>query len=105
MSVAMWIGALFFPIIVPLIFMLMCSNRPIVHRNSVHALGLEIWFIIASLVLIPISIVSCGFGALLYIPLAIFHIIFPIMGAVAGNRGEVYEPAFSGPMTKRWFRI
>ena len=42
-------------------------------------------------VLVPITIVTIGFGAILYLPLAIVALVFMILAALAANRGQGYS--------------
>ena len=38
-----------------------------------------------------IAIATCGFGALLYIPWAIYAMVMPILAGLQANKGELYR--------------
>lgn len=50
-------------------------------------ISLLIYSVVAGLV----TVVSCGFGAVLFIPLMLVSIIFPIIGAVKANEGVLWK--------------
>ena len=87
-------------IIAPLVIYLVKMNESrYVRFHAAQALNMGITALIYSLavfiVIIPIAIVSHGFGILLIFPVffavAIAHLVYLILGAVRANRGELYR--------------
>lgn len=62
-----------------------------------EALNFQISLILIALILIPITILTCGIGGILYIGLPVLAIIGGIMGGVAAAKGRY----FRYPMTIR----
>ncbi len=56
-----------------------------------EALNFELSILLYGILLIPISIITLGIGAVLYVPWAIVGIVAPICGAVAANKGRFYR--------------
>jgi len=86
------LGALLFSFVAPLIVYLVQKDRGIyVREQSREALNFNITLVIAYVAVSVITVVTFGIGALLYLPLVALNIIFPIMAAVAANKGENYR--------------
>ncbi len=56
-----------------------------------EALNFQISLVLLALILVPITIFTCGVGAALYIGLPILAILGGILGGMAANRGEVFR--------------
>jgi uncharacterized Tic20 family protein len=50
-------------------------------------ISLLIYFVVASI----LSVVTCGFGALLFIPIAIVAIVYPIIGGLKARDGVLWK--------------
>jgi uncharacterized Tic20 family protein len=84
------LGILVFGFIPPLVIMLTKGNESgFVRHQAVEALNFSITLAIASVACVILIFVLVG---LLLLPvLLVAHLVFPIMGAVAANRGEAYR--------------
>jgi uncharacterized Tic20 family protein len=69
----------------PLIFYITKKDSPFVLDQSREALNFHLTLLIGNLV---IGVVTCGFGLIVLVPIAI---IFSIIGGMAANKGEVYR--------------
>ncbi len=74
------------------------DQSPFLDDHGREAVNFQISLIIYSLLLIPIGLITCSIGFLLYIPLYILAIIGMVQAAMAANRGEFYRY----PMTLRF---
>ena len=94
-----WIGAL-------IIYMMKKDESAFVRHHAVDALNMSIAVAIIMVGGVLISIVTCGFGAFLAVPVMlgwwIASLVFGIIAAMAANRGEWYRyPTWlSWPMIK-----
>ena len=86
-------------IIVAVIFWLIRKDEStFLDDHGREAVNFWISVLIYSLVIIPlVTVLSCGVGALLYIPMFIVALIAVIQATMAANRGEFYRY----PMTIR----
>lgn len=62
-----------------------------------HALQSLYFGLLALTIIVPVSIVTCGLGALLVIP----YMILEILAVVAAYNGEWYELPIAGPLARR----
>ncbi|WP_240607062.1 DUF4870 domain-containing protein [Cryobacterium aureum] len=86
------IGGIIFSFVPALIGYLVLRDRgPFIRAHTATALNFQISLYIYAAVLIPITIVTLGFGSILYAPLAIVALVFMILAALAANRGEGYS--------------
>jgi uncharacterized Tic20 family protein len=86
------IGPIILWVIAPLVVWLVYKDRGrYVEDQSKEALNFQITVAIASVVVFILSIVTLGFGALLYIPLGIGALVLMIMAAIAANKGQAYR--------------
>jgi uncharacterized Tic20 family protein len=93
------IGGIFFGFLAPLITYLVFKDRgAFVRHHTAQALNFQITLAIAAFVVVILSFVIIGF---FLIPvLAIVGILFPILAAVASNKGEWYRYPVAIPMLK-----
>lgn len=76
----------------PLIGFLVAGQRgPFIRAHTATALNFQISIIIYTVALSIITVVTFGFGGLLYIPLGIAFVVFMILAAVAANQGRFYK--------------
>ena len=93
------IGGIFFGFLAPLITYLVFKDRgAFVRHHTAQALNFQITLAIAAVVVVILSFVIIGF---FLIPvLAIVGILFPILAAVASNKGDWYRYPVAIPMLK-----
>jgi hypothetical protein len=79
------LGAIVLGVIAPLITMLVQGDKsPFVRTHSVESLNFQITLLIVG---IPLTIVTCGIGALIWV----VGIIFEVLGGLKANQGEQYR--------------
>ena len=82
-------------IIPPLVALAMWQIRnkdsEFIDDHGREALNFQISLVLLGLILIPITILTCGVAAIGYIGLPILAIIGGILGGVSANRGEVFR--------------
>jgi uncharacterized Tic20 family protein len=84
------IGGIFFSFIAPLIVYLIYKDRdPFVRRASSQALNFQIILIIGYTISFILFFIIIGF--LTWAVLAVCGIVFPILAAIAANKGENYD--------------
>lgn len=86
-------GAFFGGFILPLVILLTAGkDDPFVRHHAAEALNFQLAYLMFAFGGILISIVTLGFGLIIFFPLlmvvAVLHIVWAIMGAIAANRGE-----------------
>jgi len=95
------IGTIIFPILAPLIIWLVYKGRGMfVEDQSKESLNFQISMAIVSFAVGIISVITLGFGALLYFPLGIAVLVFVIIAAVKANQGVLYRY----PVTYRFIK-
>ena len=92
--------AFFIPCLVAALMWQIRKDDPYIDDHGREAVNFQLSLIFLGLILIPISIVTCGVGAVLYVGLPILTIIGGVMAAMAAYRGEY----FRYPMTWRPFK-
>ena len=86
------VGAILIGFIAPLITLLVFGKRSaFVEDQAKESLNFQITMIIASLVLLVITIVTLGFGAILYFALGIYILVFCILAGIKSYGGERYR--------------
>jgi uncharacterized Tic20 family protein len=83
-----------FNIVGPLVIYLIYKDRdPFIRRHSAQALNFQIMIAIVAVVgsILTATLIFAIVGIPLLIAAGICWIIFPIMGAIAANRGEPYD--------------
>jgi uncharacterized protein len=93
-----WLLSIIIGFISPIIFMLVGKDKPFVYANAMQCLTM---MLVLWVVLMIVTVVTCGIGAVLFI----IPLIFSIMGAMAAKDGKVYEPPVTGPLAKKWFNV
>ena len=84
------IGGILFYFIAPLVIYLIYKDRdPFIRRHAAQALNFQIIAAIAYIISGILTIVIIGFPLLLAV--FVCWIVFPIMGAIAANKGEPYD--------------
>jgi len=95
-----WALTIFFAFIPGLIFFITAKDKPFVYRQAALALTLAIVITVVDIVLMVTLV-----GAIL-IPLVwLAHIIISIMGAIAVNKGDDFNPPVITGLTKSIFKV
>ncbi len=93
------IGGIFFGFLVPLITYLVFKDRgAFVRHHTAQALNFQITLALAALVSVILFFVIIGFFLIAVV--AIAGIVFPILAAVAANKGEWYRYPLAIPFLK-----
>jgi uncharacterized membrane protein len=104
-AMLMWIlciVASFFglPWLPPLIFFLISKDKPFVYRHAAMALSL---CLVAFVVCVILFVTVVG---IILIPIVgIFELIICIMGAIAANKGDEYDPPLFAGLAKSMFKV
>ena len=97
-SMAHWLGILL-GFLGPLIVLLMQGNKsPRVRAAAVESLNFQLTLLIGYVISFVLTFLIVGLLGFLVLPL--LQLIFPIIGALAENRGESYRYPFSIRMVK-----
>lgn len=79
-------------IIGPLVFWLVVRERhPFLDDQGKESLNFQISIAIYGVIVLVITLITIGFGALLFIPLVLSWIIFQIIAAIQANSGKWYR--------------
>ncbi len=79
------IGAVILGFIAPLIVLLVQGEKsPFTRANAVESLNFQISLLIVG---IPLTIITCGLGAVIFL----VGIVFEIIGGIKANGGEAYR--------------
>jgi uncharacterized protein len=93
------IGGIFFGFLAPLITFLVFKDRgAFVRHHTSQALNFQLTLLIAVIVSVLLFFVIIGFFLIAVV--AIVGIVFPILAAVASNKGEWYRYPLAIPMFK-----
>lgn len=88
------------PVVPALVLWLIKRHEsPFIDDHGREALNFQISLLIYALCLVPIGLLTCGVGVILFLPLYALGIVGLVLGAVAAHRGEY----FRYPMTCRFF--
>ncbi len=80
-----------------LIWLLLKDRLPELDAHGKIVTNWMISFLIYSVVGFVITVITCGIGAVVFIPLLLLSIIFPIIGAIRANEGVVWKYPMSIP--------
>jgi uncharacterized protein len=90
-STLMHLGGIVFGFWPALIGYLVLKDRgPFVLEHAKTSLNFQISIVLYSIIVGFFTLITFGFGALLYFPLAVIAVIFMIVAGMAANRGELY---------------
>lgn len=85
----------------PLVIWLMKKDTsPFIEQEGKEALNFHITVLIVYFALIPVSIITCGVGGLLYLPVFIVAVVFSILGALKAKDGIAYRYPFALRLVK-----
>jgi uncharacterized protein len=95
-----WFLSIVLPIIAPLIFFVISTDKPFAKRHAAMSLGLHLG---ASIICFVLAITIVG---ILLIPVVyLVVLVFVIMGGLAANKGETYDVPGIGPMIANLFKV
>jgi hypothetical protein len=82
-------GPIVVPIIAAVIMWQIKKEQPFLDDHGREAANFQISLALYTLVIIPLlAVVTCGIGAVLYIPLIVLNIYGSVRAAMAANKGE-----------------
>lgn len=85
----------------PLVVWLMKKDQsPFIAQNAMHALFFQIGIFVLAVIVGILAIVTCGFGALLGLPLLVIMVLYPIIGGLRANEGKIYSYPVTGKFVK-----
>lgn len=91
-AMAAHLGQLILGLFAPLITYLMYKDRSqYIRWHSAQSLNFAITGCLYMLAMMVVSVITFGFGFLLFLPLAALEIVFLVIAGVAANRGEWYR--------------
>lgn len=80
----------------PLIIWLVKRNEiPFVEDQGKESVNFQLTMLIAWVIVFIVTLVTCGIGAVLAIPVIVIDIVFPIIAAVQANNGVSYRYPFT----------
>jgi uncharacterized Tic20 family protein len=98
MAMLIHLGLILAAVLSLIIWLIKRENSPFVEHHGKQALAFFIAFLVATAIVIPLCFVCVGFFLL---PVLIaLHLAFPIVAALAANRGEWYRYPLVGGMIK-----
>lgn len=90
--IAHFAGPIVVPIIAAVIMWQLKKEQPFLDDHGREATNFQISIALYTLVIIPIAaIITCGVGAVLYIPLIALNIYGAVRAAMAANKGEYFR--------------
>lgn len=92
MALLIWLGTIFFGFIPGLIFYLTKDDDAFIKAHAKENLNFSITYIIAFFVCLLLSFVIIGVFLMPVVGIA--YLVFCIMGAVKGSKGEMFEVPF-----------
>ena len=78
-----------------IIWLVKKGEHPFIDDQAKEALNFQLTLLIAYAAALPISLVTCGYGALLYPALFVLQIILGVIGTVKSNGGECFRYPFA----------
>lgn len=74
-----------------IIWLIKKDDHPFIDQEGKEATNFQITALIAYVICSVLSVVTCGVGAILYLPVWVCVLIFCIMGAMKAKEGEAYR--------------
>jgi len=79
----------------PLVALVMWLSRkadhPFIDDHGREAMNFQISLILIYLLLVVVTLLTCGVGVVLIIALGVLNVVALILAAIAANRGEIYR--------------
>ena len=79
------------PLVALALWQIKNKDSQFIDDHGKEALNFQISLILLALILVPITIFTCGLGAVLYIGLPVLMIIGGIFGGIRASKGEFYR--------------
>lgn len=77
---------------VPLVMWLIKRKKsPFIDDHGKEAINFQISLVIYSLLTAVVAMITFGIGLLMFIPLAVYALVFTVVAAIAANKGEYYR--------------
>ena len=99
-AMLMWILSIPLGFISGLIFMLVAKDKPFVYRHAVEALTLTL-----AVNVIVVILIATVVGIIIAPFVGIFGLVICIMGALAANKGDEYNPPITAGLCKSMFKV
>lgn len=74
-----------------IVWMMKKEESRFLEDQGKEALNFQLNLLLHMIVLTVVSVATCGFGALLFLPWAAYIIVMPILGGLKANSGERYR--------------
>jgi uncharacterized Tic20 family protein len=85
-------GGIFGGFVVPLVIWLIKKDQSkFIDDQAKEALNFQINIVGQAVILMIVTLVTCGFGGVLYLPWLLWPLIMSILAGVAANKGELYR--------------
>lgn len=107
-----WVLSIVIGIFSPIIFLIVGKDKPGVYATAAQCLTYQLCLLV---IFIPIWLIFFFLGMVvpvlllllipLYLALFVLNIYVLIMGIMASNNGQVYEPPVTGNIAKKFFKI
>lgn len=79
------------PLVALALWQIKNNDSPFIDDQGKEALNFQISLILLAIILIPITILTCGVGAVLYIGLPVLAIVGGILGGIAASKGRYFR--------------
>jgi uncharacterized Tic20 family protein len=85
----------------PLVIWLIQKDKsPFVGRHALEALLFQVGLFVVGIVFAILSIITCGIGTILFIPLLIAFILYVVIATMRANEGKIYSYPVTGGFIK-----
>jgi uncharacterized Tic20 family protein len=72
------------------IYLIKKDESAFVAQNALQALAFNIAMAIVAAILVVVMVITCGLGAVLFVPFMMVYLLYVIVGAIRANDGVVY---------------
>ncbi len=83
-----------------IIWIIKKDEHGFVDQEGKEAVNFQLTIFFGYLILIPVSVITCGIGTLLYFPLYIVGLVFGIIAALKAKEGLAYKYPFAVRLVK-----
>ena len=88
--------------VVPLVIFLWYKDKStFVAFHALQSLFFQLALLVAGVLGVVVMIFTCGVGAVLFAPLAVLAVVYPIVAALKASGGEQFEYLLVGPWARR----
>ncbi|MEM1445230.1 MAG: DUF4870 domain-containing protein [Planctomycetota bacterium] len=89
------LGGIFSVLGALIIWLIKKDEFPFVDQEGKEAVNFQLTIFFGYVILIPVSVVTCGIGGVLYLPLFIVALVFGIIAALQAKEGKAYKYPFA----------